>query len=477
MKQNKLKSILFITFLIAVAGVALAYSGKNRWLAQGILPGPDPSQTSASGIVSVSGQLTQTKILKGSNGHINLTLDLRAGDIPDIESGSAQHVDMVVVLDRSGSMKGRKIEYARQAVLDLIAGLSAKDRFALLTYSDTVQQYSGLLEMEQNNLNLLQANVRNIRAGGGTNLGAGLQAGITLLQSAVRNGNIGKVVLISDGLANKGITDSNALAGISAVAAQREFSVSTVGVGSDFNEFLMTTIADHGTGNYYYLENPAAFAEVFQQEFLFAKTAAATNLAISVPTGNGIQLLNASGYPIHYANGYATFHPGNLRFGQHRTLYLTLQVPTQKEQELMIDPVRVRYSHGDHVYEVALKEPFTVACVANRKEVYSSIDKTGWTKKVMQEDFSRLKQEVAADIKAGKKSNALQRIDSYHEEQEKVNAVVGSAKVQQNLEKDVEELRELVNDTFQGAPAAVEVKQKSNSKSLQYEGYRDRRSN
>ena len=95
----------------------------------------------------------------------------------------------------------------------------------------------------------------------------------------------------------------------------------------------------------------------------------------------------------------------------------------------------------------------------------------------MQEDFSRLKQEVAADIKAGKKGNALQRIDSYHEEQEKVNAVVGSAKVQQNLDKDVEELRELINDTFQGAPAAVEVKQKSNSKSLQYEGYRDRRSN
>ena len=116
-----------------------------------------------------------------------------------------------------------------------------------------------------------------------------------------------------------------------------------------------------------------------------------------------------------------------------------------------------------------------IACVDDQKKVYSSIDKTGWSEKVINEDFNRLKQEVAAEIKAGRKGAALKKIETYHHEQEAVNTVVGSASVADNLDHDVKELKTMVKDTFKGAPAAVEQKQKSNAKSLQYDGYRGRR--
>ena len=113
--------------------------------------------------------------------------------------------------------------------------------------------------------------------------------------------------------------------------------------------------------------------------------------------------------------------------------------------------------------------------IFNLAKVYTSINKTSWSEKVINEDFNRLKQEVAADIKSGKKQKALKKIDQYYDEREAVNAAVGSAQVAENLDKDLKKLRTIVKETFKGAPAAVQQKQKSNAKALQFEGYSGRR--
>jgi Ca-activated chloride channel family protein len=382
---------------------------------------------------------------------------------------------MVIVLDRSGSMKGRKIEDARGAVLELLSSLSAEDRFALISYSDGVHIASGLSNVTAANRVRIASAVNAIRAGGGTNLGAGLQAGIDILISPGRHTNAAKLILISDGLANKGLTDVKALSDIAAVAVEKEFAVSTVGVGVDFNEHLMTAIADRGTGRYYYLENPAAFAEIFQREFYSTQTAAVTGLKIQIPMNSGITLADAAGFPIINHNDHLIFYPGNLRSGQTRKLFLTLKVPTNSQKTFELEKLKLSYQYGNRTYETALEKSFKIACVKDQKKVYSSINKTSWTEKVINEDFNRLKQEVAADIKSGEKQRALKKIDQYYKEQEAVNAAVGSAHVAENLDKDLKALKTFVKETFEGAPAAVRQKQKSNAKTLQFEGYSGRR--
>ena len=476
MKKNQLKNLILITVLLAVTGAAMAYSSnKTNFFFQNRSSVSSPHQTVKNGIVSVSGHLIQNKVLLGSDGTLGLNLTLQAEEIAASNSGEARNVDMVIVLDRSGSMKGRKINDARQAVLKLLSSLGAKDRFALVTYSDGVQIASGLLNVTRKNKQLMASAVSRVRVGGGTNLGAGLQAGIDLLRSSARNTNAAKVILISDGLANKGITDVQALSGIAAVAVEKEFAVSTVGVGDEFNEYLMTAIADQGTGSYYYLENPAAFAEVFQKEFHDTRASIVNNLKIKIPLQDGISLADAAGYPINHKNGYAVFHPGSLHSGQTRNFYLTLRVPTNSNRNFELKNIKIVYHHNNRIFETTLEDSFTIACVKDQRKVFSSIDKTSWSEKVINEDFNRLKQEVAADLKSGKKQDAIKRIKKYHGEQEAVNAVVGSASVSENLDKDLKELEIYVEDTFRGAPAAVRQKQKSNAKALQYEGYRGRR--
>ena len=476
MKPNRMKSFFLIIFLIAVTGATLAYSsGKAKTLFSSwtsTQPLPTPVQT---GIVHIGGNLIQNKILQGSDGTVNLSLTLKADDVIEHVAMEARHVDMVIVLDRSGSMRGKKVADARQAALNLLSRLSNQDRFALVTYSDQVHTSSGLLNVSEANRNYLASLISGIRASGGTNLGAGLKQGIDTLASAGGIGNSGKLILISDGLANKGITRPQDLANLAGTAVQKEFTVSTVGVGADFNEYLMTSIADRGTGNYYYLENPGAFAAVFQKEFDYSRATVASRVSVRMPLQDGVVLVNAAGYPISIQNGTAIFYPGDLRSGQTRKLFLTLRVPSNTLRNFEIKDITVNYMHAGKAFETAYEETFTVACVENRQEVYSSIDKTGWTEKVLQEDFNKLKQEIAHDIKTGKKESALKRIDKYHKEQKTVNAAVGSQEVDDNLKKDLRHLRDKVEETFQGAPTAVQEKQKLNSKSLQYEGYSGRR--
>ncbi|MGD9323323.1 MAG: hypothetical protein PVG26_04850, partial [Desulfobacterales bacterium] len=227
--------------------------------------------------------------------------------------------------------------------------------------------------------------------------------------------------------------------------------------------------------SYYYLENPAAFADVFQKEFLDTQSAAVTGVKVQLPMNSGIALIDAAGYPIINYNDYSVFYPGNLRSGQTRKLFLTLKVPTNRQKTFELDTIKLSYQYDNRTHDTALEEPLTLSCVSDRKEVYSSFNKTSWSEKVINEDFNRLKQEVAADIKSGKKQRALKKIDQYYEEREAVNMYVGSAPVAENLDKDLKELKIFVNDTFKGAPAAVQQKQKSNAKVLQFQGYSGRR--
>ena len=474
MKSSQKRNLIYLIVLITISAAALVMAARGD-MAHQPAASPPVYNGARSGILGISAHLVQQKVLKGSEGTVGMELVLKTDDLLVEKNRPAHPVDMVVVLDRSGSMSGAKIRDARRAVLDLIERLSPRDRLALISYAEGVRRHFDLLPVDSDNRPLMISAVRQLTTGGGTNLGAGLDAGIRMLDRSAGNGKLGKLILISDGLANRGIVNPDRLGKMAARAVNREFAVSTVGVGEEFNEFLMTTIADRGAGNYYYLDHPAAFAEVFQKEFYLSRNTVANGITVFVPLASGIQLVDASGYPLNRTREGVSFHPGSLGSGQTRRLFLTFQVPTASAGKFEIGAPSVSYRHRGEDYRVALSSTYTIACVADEAQVLSSIDRTAWQDKVLNEDFNRLRQEVAADIKSGRKERAIDRIDIYYRSQSRINSTVQSEVVQRNLDKDVGELRKKVDDTFAGAPAAIERKQRSAAKSLQYQGYSGRR--
>jgi Ca-activated chloride channel family protein len=477
MKKSYRKTLALVGVLFALTCWAMAYSSNAGKSPAG--PGPKPPEASPTktGIVSLSGHLVQDKVHMGGDGTVTLALTLGADHIPDQAIEGHRPLDMVVVLDRSGSMaEAGKLTNARQAILGLLSRLSEADRFALVSYSDQVQRHGGLLPMTPPNRAMLEGMVQGIQPSGATNLGAGLQEGIQLLTEAVKSGRISRLILISDGLANRGVTDPAALGTMAAVAAERGYAVSSIGVGLDFNEHLMTTIADQGTGNYYFMESAAAFAQVFDKEFRNSKTVAASSVEIRVPLSPGMTLVHAAGYPIEVKDGYAVFRPGDLLSGQSRKLFLTLRLPTSDERTWDIGAVSVHYRSDEQPHSTSLPVPLRVACVPNASDALASINKAEWEEKVIKEDYNRLREDVAAAVKGGKREEAMKQLDEYTASQQAANAAVGSEVVAGNLEKDVGALRQTVVESFAGPPAEAARKQKANAKSLQYEGYQGRRS-
>ena len=476
-KSQRIRSIVFIGLLTVLTAGAMVVFGSGNTPAPCAPHQPLTVAAAQDGLVSVNARLVQNKILKNSDGVVNLALTLQA-EVPAAATGETGHgVDLVVVLDRSGSMQGLKIEHARQAVRNLLADLAPEDRFALVSYADQAQAHTDLLPVTDGRRLQFDEAVQGIRPGGGTNLGAGLQKGMDLLAGSAPDGNVRQIILISDGLANKGITDPTRLGILASRAVTHEFAVSTVGLGAEFNEQLMTAIADQGTGTYYYLENPAAFGEVFRAEFRGARTLAAAGLEVRVPLSDGLQLTDAGGYPVRTEGTTAVFYPGNLRFGQSRKIFLTLRVPSAALRTFELRDIAVRYRAEGRLVALHLADTLDIACVPDPRAVMESIDKERWAHKVLKNDYSRLKDEVAGDIRAGKKQDALQRIERYYRKQETVNRVMASPAVRENLEKDLGELRGVVEDTFRGSPGAVVHKQKTSAKALQYEGYQGQRGN
>ena len=466
------KSLLAIIGLILATTAALAAMG-----AMGSTTAPPLAAPTLSGNapVNVFTEVVQDKVLKGGDGRVTVSLNLTAARLPAIDNDPAQAADLVIVLDRSGSMEGQKLNDARQAVIRLLDQLGPDDRLGLVTYSNSVQTQSGLVSMNEANRRRLTSAVEHLHAGGGTNLGGGLKRGMAVLMQAPSDLRQRKVILISDGLANQGVTDPNALGRMASAAVENHFSISTVGVGLEFNEMLMTAIADQGAGHYTFLEDPQVFAQVFESEFQATRHVAAADVNIRIPLETGVRLVAAGGYPIRHEDGSVIIHPGNLLSGQSKTLYLTFQVPTAVEKEIVMGRVQVRYQRQGRLQTVDAARPLTVACVPDPAAVTASIKKDRWADQVVQEAFSRLKEAVAADIRDGDQTRAQMRIHEYEAKHEAINSAVGSAKVAKNLETDVQALRQQVDETFTGAPAAVAQKKKQAAKSLQYDGYKSRR--
>lgn len=466
MISTRIRSLGLIAVLVALSCATMVFARRQS----------APPKPVSDGMLSMSGTLSRSKVHRGGDGEFVLTLDLVA---PTIQGRDIPRraVDLVLVLDRSGSMEGYKIDYAKKAVQELIETLGAEDRFGMVTYSDSAVTNLRLTPVTESNRHLMREAVAGVRDGGGTNLEEGLRMGMELLTHSRGADRSGKVVLISDGLANQGITDPSDLGELASRATLEEFTVSAIGVGEDFNEFLMTHLADRGRGRYTYLDDPVRFAEVFMEEYFQSRNVVVSDLELSIELPEGVRLLHGSGYPIEHQGSRAVIRPGDMVSGQHRKIYLTLEMDTETERTISLRNVALAFRQSNSFRRISLNESFDVACVADSSEAFASIDREQWEKTVVEEEYNRLKEDVARDIAAGEELSAREKIDSYRKKQEIMNQSVGSDKVAENLEQGLSDLNHAVDGAFSGTPAEAAAEQKRTAKSLQFDGYSGRRSN
>jgi Ca-activated chloride channel family protein len=197
-------------------------------------------------------------------------------------------VNLAFVVDRSGSMGGQKIQLARRAVEEGIRRLDSRDQFSIVSYDDqidvVVESTTASAEAKHNALAQLAA----IDARGSTNLAEGWLRGCEQVARHASADQIDRCLLLTDGLANVGITDRAELERHAAEIAQRGVSTSTFGIGVDFDEQLLEGISGNGRGNFRYVEQAVQIPDFITSEVGETLDVVARGVTLEVETEPGV---------------------------------------------------------------------------------------------------------------------------------------------------------------------------------------------
>jgi Ca-activated chloride channel homolog len=205
------------------------------------------------------------------------------------EAADRSPLNLSVVLDRSGSMGVLgKLKRAKEAASLLVRRLGDGDGVSVVAYDDEVRTVAGRMTGAQRQE--LLGRIGQLGPGGSTNLSGGWLRGRELVAQALVDGGVNRVLLLTDGLANVGITDPHQLTELVRSAAARGVSTTTIGFGQDYDERLLRALAEAGGGNTYYIEQPDQAPSVFEAEIQGLMALAAQNVAITVTPAPAAEL-------------------------------------------------------------------------------------------------------------------------------------------------------------------------------------------
>ena len=196
-------------------------------------------------------------------GHVDLLVRVQAPDQPTDQPVVHLPKRLSLVVDRSGSMRGKPLTEALRCVMHIAQHLTPKDMLSLVVYDDEVNVMVPLGHVSS--LTPIQTAVDLIHSGGSTDLFAGWQRGAEELEGG-NDASISRVVLLSDGQANQGETRISRIERHCKSWLERGVSTTTVGLGRDFNEDLMIAMAKAGGGQQYYGQSAEDLYDSFDQE-------------------------------------------------------------------------------------------------------------------------------------------------------------------------------------------------------------------
>lgn len=319
-RTAKLSPLFLALSLLALAGCkkdGIEIKPPDPVLA--VVPAADPE------VVSLASALPQKLVAADRAGEVRVRLRI---DAAKLEHSKRPPINVVLVMDSSGSMEGKAIEDARAAALTLVDGLAEGDHFAVVTFDSRAHVLVPSTTIDAGSLGSIRAHIEQMSARGTTDLAGGLSAGLAEAQRGYLGDGVNRVVLLSDGVPN----DESLVAGLSQQAAAMRVSITALGLGLEYNETLLASLAQQTGGKFHFVEDSTRVAAVFRDEVLRLERVVARNLSLSLVPGPGVTIegvLGHSGAPI--AGRGLQLGLGDLGEGSHRDIIVRLRVSPRRD--------------------------------------------------------------------------------------------------------------------------------------------------
>lgn len=340
-------------------------------LSAGAVFGSGVQASDGAAAVKITAKLAQGVVAKDNPGKIYLRVGLEGGAV--VRVGERPALNVAVVVDRSGSMQGAKIEQAKAAAAMALGRLGGRDTAALVTYNHEVQVMMPAMGM--GDAAPVRQLVSQIMADGTTALYAGTEAGIKEVAKGLERKAVNRVVLLSDGLANVGPSSPTEVAALGIAAAKQGITISTIGLGLGFNEDLMTKLAGASDGNHAFVENADQLVAIFDKEFGDALSIVAREVQVEVDLAPGFKLARVLGREAKVEGRRITAQLGQLASAQEKYLMLEIEatepLPLGKSE---VGTVRAAYTDAATGERLRWSQPVGVEASTAKDLIEASID-------------------------------------------------------------------------------------------------------
>ncbi|MFL5672587.1 MAG: vWA domain-containing protein [Chloroflexota bacterium] len=236
-------------------------------------------------------------------------------------------VNLAMVVDRSGSMSGEKLRVAKAAVEEAIGRLQPDDRFSVVVYDDVVDVVCASTPASPEGRRGAIDRLRAIEARGSTNLAEGWLRGCEQVAAHLATEGVNRCLLLTDGLANVGVTAPEELTQHARELKARGVSTTTFGVGNDFDDTLLTALADAGGGHFYYIADAPQIRDAITSEVGETLETVARDVVLEITARDDVRIDAISPYRLTTSGNRTTVSLGDLVSEQVVEVVLRLSFP------------------------------------------------------------------------------------------------------------------------------------------------------
>lgn len=314
---------------------------------------PHHTPAPGAGSVILSAALERTKLpARGGEAFVRVALEGRRADST---ARARVPVALTILIDRSGSMAGAKMEDAKAAAAAAIEALLPGDEVAVVLFDSGAQELgSAVIADGAPAVRALKDNLRLVTDGGGTNMRDGIRVAADAALRIHKPGAVNRMMLLSDGQPD----DATGLKDQVQALAQRGVTTTTLGLGADYNEDLMAGLADAGLGRYHFIEKPEQLAGIFAEELKSLATVVARETVVEVEPLAGVQILEVIGFDERSEAGRAIIPTGDVYGGRTTDILVRVRVPAHTGAH---DLLRARVTYSDVAEQRRITDERTLA--------------------------------------------------------------------------------------------------------------------